>query len=316
MAERASFACAASSYLRNVQRTWDPCTSAVLLGGVAAVLFSGGARVNWIMTFEQLRQANVSGTLELLELAATTKRKPFHFVSTISTTPLYSAEDGFLTLQQAAAGGGYGASKWLAELAVRAAKARGLPVTISRPSMVTGHSINGDHAAGDFTNRYLRTAVEIGCYIDDSAFRGKDPRVCQMDMTPVDFVAQAVVAIAERSGQAVGRTFHITNVGNSLSYQAVGQAIAAAGYATHGCTYRQFQRTLTTASDREGEKPSLAPLLTHFPAPPGTFAVFGWWASHGTKAFLAAAGVADPIVTADTVALYVRSNFLSVARCT
>jgi len=102
-----------------------------------------GASVNWINVYKSLREPNVLGTLALLELAMARRRKPFHYVSTISTAPANGDEATSLPFDQAVLGSAYGLSKWIAEGIVRRAGEAGHPVTIYRPGMITGQSARG-----------------------------------------------------------------------------------------------------------------------------------------------------------------------------
>ena len=151
--------------------------------------------------------------------------------------------------------------------------------------------------------------VELGLYLDESAFRGHAPHTCKLDFTPVDFVANAIVAVADRIHQTIGRTFHLTNIAGSMSYPEVGRVISRAGYAAHPAPYARFQRALASRCALDGPKPSLAPLLTHFPAPPGgSFHVFGWFKADQSIAFLSKAGVVPPAITAEIVKVYMQAN--------
>lgn len=59
-----------------------------LLSTVDAV-YHAGALVNWILSYNQLRETNVFGMSEILKLIAASNRKiPFHYVSTIGVTNL------------------------------------------------------------------------------------------------------------------------------------------------------------------------------------------------------------------------------------
>lgn len=52
--------------------------------------------MNWIMTYGQMRAANVLGSQEILRLATTHHLKPVHYVSTVSTAPTNGDEDSVL----------------------------------------------------------------------------------------------------------------------------------------------------------------------------------------------------------------------------
>mmetsp|Transcript_19725 Transcript_19725/g.25555 ORF Transcript_19725/g.25555 Transcript_19725/m.25555 type:complete len:187 (-) Transcript_19725:1653-2213(-) len=81
---------------------------------------------------------------------------------------------------------GYGASKWVAEYLVRSERDKhGLPIQISQPGMVTGHSEFGIMNNKDYVSRYLSTCLQIGYGINENV---------SLDMTPVDYVAKMILS--------------------------------------------------------------------------------------------------------------------------
>lgn len=170
-----------------------------LAGTVDAVLHCG-ASVNWVSRYAGLRAANVLGTLELLRLACR-RGIPFHFVSSLSVC--YPA-DGPARVEEAfdalphlrAVHLGYAQSKVVGEALVREAGARGLPVRIYRPALISGH-----RSTGVFNHDDMITALVRGCVA-----MGTAPELdWQLDCQPVDFVARAIVDLSS----AAGCTFHL-----------------------------------------------------------------------------------------------------------
>src|SRR5262249_7963374 len=96
---------------------------------------------------------------------------------------------------------GYGRSKWVAEMLVREAGARGLPGTIYRPGHVTGHSGTGACNPRDFLHTLSLASARAGVVPELSG---------SIDLTPVDYVSRAIVRLS-RDPQCVGGTFHLTN---------------------------------------------------------------------------------------------------------
>ncbi len=188
-------------------------------------IYHNGAYVNFLYPYRVLKPANVTGTIEVLRLAATSKVKPLHFVSTISVfeAPEYGpiaaiCEDQPL-VALASLQGGYAQSKCVAEKLVRAAGERGLPVTIYRPGRVTGDSETGAESLTDYTTLLLRLCIDL------MMAPASDNRV---DMTPVDYVARAVVGLAKLP-ESAGRTFHLNNP-RPVPIGDVYRAIRAAGF--------------------------------------------------------------------------------------
>jgi fatty acid CoA ligase FadD9 len=256
------------------------------------VILHSAAQVSWLASYEKLRGPNVHGTLALLELAAARKTKPFHFVSTISTAPLGGDEASILPFAASIAGSPYGLSKWIAEEHVRTAGTSGLPVAIYRPAMIAAHSRRGHGNPDDFLHRYMVGTSELGLYLDlDDA---------RLDMTPVDFVAEAIVAllVAEPLG---GATHHLVNVDQSLSYAAVGRAMRKAGVVLAPATYNELRRALSRERSSR-----LSALASYFPESGFTMAM-GPWPCARTLDTLKALGIERPPVDDAMIARIVES---------
>jgi fatty acid CoA ligase FadD9 len=259
-----------------------------LVASVDAVLHAG-ATVSWLQAYEPLRAPNVLGTRELLRLARTGRAKPFHFVSTISTARADAPETERLPFEQARAGGGYGLTKWVAEHLVRRAGESGHPVAVYRPAMIAGHSVRGPGNPDDFVNRYLRACVESGHFLDASSER--------LDMTPVDYVAESIVALMAARPEG-GATYHLTNVDRSMTYADLGGAIGRAGIPCVASEYAAFR-----AAAVQPRESALRPLAAYFPEQ-GFALRMGPWPSQATRAALAQLGIVCPAVDDRLIAAY------------
>lgn len=167
------------------------------------VIIHNGALVHWVYPYSQLRDANVIGTLNIINLCAIGKPKYFSFVSSTSSidTDYYfnmsdelvaSGKSGIpesdpLNGSAKGLGTGYGQSKWAAEYVIRQAGKRGLRGCITRPGYVTGFTKTGASNTDDFLLRMLKGCIEIGEYPDINN---------NVNMVPVDHVARVVVATA------------------------------------------------------------------------------------------------------------------------
>jgi thioester reductase-like protein len=195
------------------------------LAATVDVVYHNGAYVNFVYPYRVLKPANVKGTIEVLRLATKTKVKPLHFVSTVSVfdSSDYAAVGTIHEEQPLTAlgtlQGGYAQSKCVAEKLVRTAGERGLPVAVYRPGRVTADSETGAESAADYTTLLLRLCIDM------KTAPASDDRV---DMTPVDYVAQAVVGLAQRP-EAVGKTFHLINP-QPVPVRDVYRAIRATGF--------------------------------------------------------------------------------------
>lgn len=165
------------------------------------VIIHNGALVHWVYPYSKLRDANVIGTVNTLNLAATGKAKYFAFVSSTSTLDtehfvelsdklLSQGKDGVpesddLSGSAYGLGSGYGQSKWAAEYIIRRAGERGLRGAIIRPGYVTGETKTGSSNTDDFLLRMLKGCAELGVY----------PNINNtINMVPVDHVARTTVA--------------------------------------------------------------------------------------------------------------------------
>ncbi|EGX55941.1 aminoadipate-semialdehyde dehydrogenase large subunit [Streptomyces zinciresistens K42] len=169
------------------------------------VVYHSGAVVNFTYPYEAARPANVEGTKEVLRLATTRTLKSVHFVSSVDVFMGTGAERPF-TEQDLDSGPnriptGYPRSKWLAEKIVYLARDRGIPVTVQRPWMITGHTRTGASHHTDYLYVYLRGFLDLGVLplYDDV-----------INAVPVDFTAQAIVHTSLRE-ENFGKNFNITN---------------------------------------------------------------------------------------------------------
>ncbi|HMY19764.1 MAG TPA: thioester reductase domain-containing protein, partial [Polyangium sp.] len=167
-------------------------TWAELVSTIGAV-YHCGAEIDWIKPYSSLKDVNLGGTREIVRLSCEAF-VPLHYVSTVGVFPL--AEDAQLPFPEDAdvADGdklqlGYSQSKWAAERLLEHARSRGLEVTVYRPSFIAGDSRTGVEARSEHQLFY---AFQAGCIQ-----MGKVPAAEKViDAVPVDWVAEAVVALS------------------------------------------------------------------------------------------------------------------------
>ena len=177
-----------------------------LLARRIGAIYHGAAAVNWVHGYDGLRDANVLGTREVLRLACHDAATPVHFLSSLGvcySTRASGTVDEMADVFARADGLhlGYAQSKCVAEELVRSAGARGLPVSIMRPALVSGHSVSGVSNTEDLLARFIAGCIRMGAAPD------LDWRV---DCVPVDHVARAVVVLSRghEKGTAVA---HLAN---------------------------------------------------------------------------------------------------------
>ncbi|MBN1219683.1 MAG: thioester reductase domain-containing protein [Anaerolineae bacterium] len=171
------------------------------------VIYHGGAFTNFIASYPDLKAPNVGGTQEILRLATQTRVKPLHYISSIAVFNSITYAGVEVVLEEdplehtAGLFPGYAQSKWVAEKLVTLAGARGLPVSIYRPGIITGHSQTGVCNTGDFISKMLKGFVE---------FESAPELDLSLDLVPVDYVSQAIVYLS-RQEALLGKIFHLVN---------------------------------------------------------------------------------------------------------
>ena len=153
--------------------------------------------------------------------------------------------------------GGYAQSKWVAEKLVTLARSRGLPVAIYRPGRITGHSQTGTWRFEDLMCRMIIGCIQLG-YVPALI---ADERV---EMTPVDYVSQAIVALSRRKA-SLGQAFHLFNP-VTVSVSSLVTWVNELGYPVQQTTYEAWLDELTRATEGEASaENALAPLAPLFP---------------------------------------------------
>jgi thioester reductase-like protein len=216
-------------------------------------IYHCGAAVNWVYAYEELRDANVLGTRELLRLAAV-GGKPFHFVSSISvcqstSAPALASEsfDALTALDGVHLG--YAQSKCVAEALVRQAAERGLPATIIRPSLVTGDARSGRSNANDLTSRLVAGCIRMGAAPDLD---------WRLDCVPVDDAARSIVRLTV--GHHDGLTVSHLTARRPRHWRECVLWMRLAGYEIRLIPYREWLGCLSNT----GRDHPLAPLRAFF----------------------------------------------------
>jgi thioester reductase-like protein/amino acid adenylation domain-containing protein len=209
------------------------------------LIIHAAAVVNLVYPYSALQAANVGGTRELLRLACRHEAKPVHHVSTNGIFPpgmgLCEEETDLDELAEAREDG-YGQSKWVAEKLVREAAGRGLPVSVYRPGNVSGHSESGASNPRDL----------IGAVIVESTRLGYAPEIegWHMEMTPVDFVAAAILHLASEKA-AQGGTYHLANP-EPPPADEVFDRLEEQGYPLERLPYDEWLQKIDAAPPEEG----------------------------------------------------------------
>jgi thioester reductase-like protein len=223
------------------------------------VVYHNGASVNWVYPYDALKPTNVLGTQEVLRLASRHGTKPVHFVSTLGVFPLVGRSDAGVVREDddldhgGSLYNGYTQTKWVAEKLVEIARARGLPVSVYRPSLITGDSRTGAWNKDDFTCKMIKTWVGFGNVPDVNT---------EMNMVPVDHVSRAIVRLSLQEG-SLGKRFHLAN-SHPVKVDDLVAWIEAFGYPIERVPYDRWRADLLnpTKGLQQDALYSMAPLLS------------------------------------------------------
>ncbi|KAB8067480.1 hypothetical protein BDV29DRAFT_200207 [Aspergillus leporis] len=233
------------------------------LANWASVIFHVGAKVNFCESYRDHRTPNVVGTSNILRLAATGRRKAFHYMSTIDvwgttgctlgTEAVY--EDGPLQphVQAVRYDLGYAQSQWTAESMVRRMRDRGLPIAIYRPGFVIGNPDTGSSNPGDFVSRLLVGCIQMGTW----------PRLIQrLEYVTVDYVVNSLLHIASDNDN-LGRSYSLVapDQADSVTVEDTCRVLNDAGYPVQLVDYDDWVEQVDAEQRPDGP---LAPLLPNF----------------------------------------------------
>jgi thioester reductase-like protein len=181
-------------------------TSEAIADSVGAI-YHAAAAVDWVRPYEELRDANVFGTRELLRLAAPARQNPFTsfelggLLFHSATGDALESDDPLLNLRGLRLG--YAQSKCVAESLVRQAAERGGRMTVARPTLVSGDSTSGISMPMTYCPAFSRLHRHGG---------GARSRLGD-GLCPVDHVADAMVRLARNGVPASGYplVYHLAN---------------------------------------------------------------------------------------------------------
>ncbi|KAF4967665.1 hypothetical protein FZEAL_10506 [Fusarium zealandicum] len=199
------------------------------------VIVHAAATVNLVYPYAALRNANVGGTKEVLRLAGRSGAT-VHHVSTNGVLPPSTegwSEDVVIDVDDVPAKllDGYGQTKWVAEKLVYEAASRGIPVRVYRPGTITGHSVSGSTNAWDLMNALLIESLQLG--------RAPDVDGWFLEMTPVDFVSDAIVTLANHTDDTKQTLYHLGDPA-PVSSKEIFESLATIGYPTEPLAWDEW----------------------------------------------------------------------------
>ncbi|QSJ14562.1 amino acid adenylation domain-containing protein [Nostoc sp. UHCC 0702] len=230
------------------------------LASTIDVIYHNGAWVHHIYPYSILKPANVLGTQEILRLASQVKTKAVHFISS-SGVVSSKVESGVKIVREQDSlnenefpSNGYCQTKWVAEKLVQTAADRGIPISIYRPSRISGHSQTGVFNSNDFLYKLIIGCVQLGSAPDIDI---------KENIVPVDYVSKAIVHLSKQE-ESIGKTFHLVHP-QTLHSSTLIDHILSLGYAIEQISYNQWREKLLNITQGSLEHP-LYSLMPFFPA--------------------------------------------------
>ena len=177
-------------------------------------IYHCGTSMNHLETYAMAKPANVQSAKELLMLATEDRPKLINFISALGIfrgTPGEAGrvvdETSEIDQEKHPTSNGYVASKWVGEKIFMIAGERGIPCNIFRLGFVWADTQRGRYDELQRGYRILKSCMLSGFGIENYRHHSAP--------TPVDYVARAVVYLANRHPEGRG-VFHISSSGGMI----------------------------------------------------------------------------------------------------
>ncbi|MFJ8311450.1 MULTISPECIES: type I polyketide synthase [unclassified Streptomyces] len=217
-------------------------------------VYHAAASVNWVQPYATVKAANVSGTEEILRIAARHRTVPVHHVSTLGVYVGRVPDGQGIKVSDPSGPGdtlptGYTQSKWVSEQIIELARERGLPVSVYRIDLIAGDRETGACQERDFVWLSLKGLLQAGAVPEDIPVRFR--------LMPVDYASSAILHISRKEG-ADSRTYHVCSH-TGLALATMVEELRAYGYPLVRRDWATW-RTLIAANPDN----ALVPLLDAF----------------------------------------------------
>lgn len=225
--------------------------------------------VNTLFPYQVLRPANVVSTVQLVKLALTgqkNQRKPFHYISTLSTLSPHSGWSPEFSISSSAklyGFDGYPLTKRVCEMLLGNIEdlIPDFPLVIYRPGAIVGHSKTGHFNIDAYVHKLICGVTQFGFYPVSKK------RKMQFDWVPVDYCAKAIAHISKTGGaQRAPRRYNICNPYSlySMNMTRLAKYINSFGYDLKPKNFRFWRRDLYAEMDKNPGKNVLEPLRSNF----------------------------------------------------
>jgi amino acid adenylation domain-containing protein/thioester reductase-like protein len=215
-------------------------------------IYHCGANVHFALPYDELRNTNVLGMMEILHLATKGKAKPVHYISTIYTLTDKDREtaDSLTELHDPHNGKeiqmGYLQSKWVAEQLALKARNQKIPISIYRIGRIGGDTQIGACQKSDFYWGLIRACIKLGKIPEN----GLDE-----NLIPVDIVSRSVVGLATLQNYPYNATYHLIN-SETLSNSTLITSLRKKGYKLKICSFNEWKRSIFAQIQKEPDDPA------------------------------------------------------------
>ena len=249
-------------------------------------IIHAGALVNHTLSYAQLFEPNVIGTVEVMRFALKNRPKRINYISTLGSVSdikhkgLIREDDDirkFSDTRSITSGyaSGYSTSKWASEVLLRNFYDFYLiPINVFRPDMIMAHQIyRGQINAPDLFTRLLCSIVYTG--IAPRSFYQTQPGshiTAHFDGLPVDFIASAITSICSQPTQEFS-TYHVSNLywGDGISLDRFMDWVQSSGVSlkripNYQKWFSRFGEVLRSLDEEQRQHSSL-PILSQWEKP-------------------------------------------------
>jgi len=223
-------------------------------------IIHSGAWVNHVYPYDILKAANVDGTREVLRLATTEKIKSVHHISILNTDSV--SEDDFARLSNGD-DYGYALSKYAAEKMIDLASDKGIPISVHRLGMVSGDQYGASNTH-DRICLLIKGCIELNAIPNSAGLA----LICSPTLTPVDFVAKAIVTLCKHSNH-LNQHFDIVSP-QPMDWSELIAALVEFGYRIDVIPLDQWQNRLTQQASKNPDSSILETLTGLYIDEPST----------------------------------------------